>query len=81
MARLVDEERARRLREGDELYTRYGMPLEAEYWGAFIATMPDGRTRREPTLQAVAEQVVRTFGHGAGAYVFTLGERAVGRRR
>lgn len=81
MARSVDEERARRLREGDELYERYGKPLEAEHWGEFIAIMPDGRTLREPTLQAVAEQVVRAFGHGAGAYVFKVGERAVGRWR
>lgn len=78
---MRDEDVARRLREGDELYERYGKPLEAEHWGEFIAITADGRTLIGPTLQTVAEQVVRTFGHGSGSYVFKLGERAVGRWR
>ena len=32
------------VKQGDELYERYGKPLEAEHWGEFVAISPDGRT-------------------------------------
>ena len=31
------------VKQGDELYERYGKPLEAEHWGEFVAVAPDGR--------------------------------------
>ena len=33
------------VKQGDELYERYGKPLEAEHWGEFVAIAPDGRTQ------------------------------------
>lgn len=74
---VQDEEAARRLQEGDELYERYGKPLEAEHWGEFVAIFPDGRTLIGPTAGEVMRQAVQTF--GPGSYVFKVGPRAVGR--
>jgi hypothetical protein len=70
---------ARRLREADTLYERYGRPLEAEHRGEYVAIAPDGRTLVGPTVLAVAQRGRDAF--GPGYFVFKLGERAVGRWR
>ncbi len=72
-------EAARRLREADDLYDRYGKPLEAAHQGKYIAITGDGRTLVGPSAQDVMRRAVRAF--GPGSYVFKLGERAVGRLR
>lgn len=76
---MKDEEAARRLREADDLYDRFGTPLEAEHYGEYVAITEDGRTLVGPSPQEVMRQAVRAF--GAGSYVFKLGERVVGRLR
>jgi hypothetical protein len=68
----VDDER-------DQLYERFGKPLEAEHWGQFAAIAPDGRVYLAPTMVEAAEQADSEF--GPGVYLFKVGERAVGKWR
>lgn len=64
-------------RLGDELYERYGKPLEAEHWGEFLSVVPDGRRLIGKDLTEVAHAAVQAFGHGIRLY--KIGPRAVGR--
>lgn len=66
-------------REGDELYERYGRPLEGEHWGEFVAIMPDGRTVLAPTLLEAMKRASEAF--GPGGFIFKVGERVVGKIR
>ena len=65
--------------ESDDLYERYGRPLEAEHWGEYVAISREGKTVVGPTLIDVAEQALRRF--GPGSFVFKIGEKSVGRIR
>ncbi len=48
---MESPEQARRLQESQELYDRYGKPLEAEHWGEFAAIDTDGTVILAPTLR------------------------------
>ncbi len=65
--------------ESDDLYERYGRPLEAEHWGEYVAITREGKTVIGPTLIDVAEQALSSF--GPGSFVFKIGEKSVGRIR
>ena len=73
---LTDKETAN---QGDELYERYGKPLEAEHWGKFIAISPDGRTILGTHLGEVEDNALRQF--GKGVHIFKVGPIAIGRLR
>jgi hypothetical protein len=66
-------------RQYDELYDRYGRPLEAEHCGEYVAVSPDGRTMLGTTLRDVVRQARATF--GPGNFVYKIGDKAVGRWR
>ena len=63
----------------DELYEQFGKPLETEHSGEFVAISRDGRTLLRPSLLAVVHDAARVL--GPDAYVFKVGERAVGKWR
>ena len=58
---------ARRAREDDDLYERYGRELEAEHAGEFVAIGQDGRLVLGTDELAVAAEAVARFGLGAFA--------------
>lgn len=62
-------------KKSDELYERYGKPLEQEHWGKYIAIFPDGRTIIGDTPHEVLDKAVTTFGRGS--FVYKIGPRAV----
>ena len=66
-------------RRYDELYERYGLPLEDEHGGEYLAVSPRGETILGPTLLDVVQRAKAKF--GPGSFVFKIGERAVGRWR
>ena len=67
-------------KQADELYERYGKPLEAEHTGDFVAISTHGKVVRAPTLQQVLDLSLENL--GKGSFVFRLGaSRAVGKWR
>lgn len=48
----------------DELYERYGKPLEADHWGEFIAIAPDGRYVIGASVREVSRNASKVFGIG-----------------
>jgi hypothetical protein len=66
-------------RLADQLYERYGRPMEAEHWGKFVAIARDGRTLLGESLSGLLEEASSTF--GPGVFVFKVGEQIVGRWR
>lgn len=67
-------------RQADELYARYGKPLEAEHYGEFVAISTQGVVVHAPTLQQVLDLSLEQL--GPGSYVFRLGaDRSVFRWR
>lgn len=68
-----------RLRKSDELYDRYGKPLESGHWGEYLAIFPDGRTIIGDTLNDVFDRALETF--GPGSYIYKIGPRAVWKLR
>jgi len=75
----MNEDIATLLARSEELYERYGVPLEREHLGKFVAIAEDGRTLLGDSLNDVADRVVEKL--GLGSFVFKIGERAVGRIR
>lgn len=73
---LTDKDTAN---QGDELYERYGKPLEAEHWGKFVAVAPDGRTMLGSDLSEVEDNALLQF--GKGVHIFKVGPIAIGRLR
>jgi hypothetical protein len=69
----------RPLERADELYESYGVPLEPDHWGEFLAISEDGRFVVAQSLLDLADRSVEELGPGAFAY--RIGERAVGRLR
>ena len=63
-------------RQYDELYERYGRPLEARHHGEYLAISPRGEIVLGPTLIEVAQKASDQF--GPGNFVYKVGERAVG---
>lgn len=58
-------------RKAEELYTRYGKPLEADHSGEFIAISTEGKVVRAPALQQVLDLSLEQL--GIGSYVFRIG--------
>lgn len=58
-------------RQAQKLYERYGVPLEAEHSGDFIAISTQGKVVRAPTLQQVLDLSLEQL--GKGSYVFRVG--------
>jgi hypothetical protein len=65
--------------EADRLYEEFGKPLEAEYWGKFVAISPAGRFLLGDDAHDVSVKAAETF--GPGNFVFKVGPRAVSRFR
>ena len=63
----------------EELYDRYGKPLESEHWGRFVAIHPNGRTVLGEDVDQVLDEA--TIRYGPGSFLFKVGEREVGRWR
>ena len=63
----------------DELYEKYGKPLEAEHWGEFVAISQDGKMVLGRTLLEVASKASDVLGRHN--FVFKVGEKSVGRIR
>jgi hypothetical protein len=66
-------------RRYDELYKRYGRPLERDHAGEYLAVSPRGETLLGATFPDVARDATEKF--GPGNFVFKVGERTVGRWR
>ena len=66
-------------RRFDELYERYGKPLEAKHRGEFLAVSQDGRILLSHDLAEVVEKAASEF--GPENFIFKVGEKAVGRWR
>ena len=65
--------------QADALYERYGQPLEDTASGQYVAISPDGKTVLGQTHLEAAEKALSAFGRGA--FIFKIGEKAVGRWR
>jgi hypothetical protein len=63
----------------DELYERYGRPLESEHRGEYLAISPRGELILGSSLLEVAQKAADQF--GPGSFLFKVGDRAVGRWR
>jgi hypothetical protein len=79
MAALNQQHQQELDRRYDELYDKYGRPLEANHRGEYLAVSPDGNTILGTTLYDVAEQAEATF--GPGNFLYKIGEKAVGKWR
>ena len=64
------------LKQGDELYERYGKPLEAEHWGKFVAIAPDGKIVLGSDMSEVFFEACEILGEEF--IQFKVGPRAVG---
>ena len=62
---------------GDDLYDRYGKPLESEHWGEFVAISPKGETVLGTDMNEVFYRAGDEMGRGF--FLFKVGEKAVGR--
>jgi hypothetical protein len=65
--------------QADDLYQRYGKPLEADHWGKYVAIASDGRTIISRSHLDAADKALSMFGRGS--FIFRIGEKAVGRWR
>jgi hypothetical protein len=66
-------------REMNALYERYGVPLEAEHSGEFVAISKSGDVVLGDDLAQVVHRAKDVL--GPGNFVFRVGQRAVGRWR
>lgn len=66
-------------RQYDELYARFGKPLEPSHRGEYLVITPDGRTLTGSTLLEVTERAEAEF--GAGNFFYKIGATAVGKWR
>ncbi len=64
-----------RLRESEQLYERYGRPLEHEHWGEFAAIDTDGTVILAPTLR---EALLKSEALSTDGFVFKIGDIDVG---
>ena len=70
---MTDEERNRL---ADELYEKYGKPLEEKHWGEFLAVSPKGKTVLAPTMLEALKKAKAALGRGN--FLFKVGPRVVG---
>lgn len=62
-------------KQGDNLYDKFGRPLEDEHWGEYIAISKKGKTVLGSDLIGVMRKALAQF--GPGSFVFKVGEKAV----
>lgn len=60
---------------GNDLYRKYGKPLEDQHWGEYVAISKVGKTVLDNDLIKVMKKSLAAF--GPGSYVFKVGEKAV----
>lgn len=60
---------------GDNLYKKYGQPLEDQHWGEYIAISEAGKIVLGNDLIKVMKKSLAEF--GPGSHVFKVGEKAV----
>ncbi len=73
-----DEWASARIKEDERLYELYGVPLEEEYAGKFVAIGPDGQTILGDEDEEVLQEAIQKF--GSGTFAFTrVGDRTLGR--
>ena len=73
----AEKTRQQLLAQANELYERFGMPLEPDHPGEFVAIAPDGRSMLGRTASEAGRKARAAF--GPGNHVFKLGERVVGK--
>lgn len=61
----------------DDLYERYGKPLEPEHWGEFVAISQKGETVLGTDKIEVSDRALKETGRGF--FLFKVGEKATGR--
>lgn len=61
----------------DNLYEKYGKPLEQKHWGEFLAVSQKGKILLGKNLLELAQKASKTF--GPGNFIFKVGEIAVGK--
>ena len=66
-------------KDADDLYNRYGKPLESDHRGEFVAVTKEGQTLLAPSLEEAMLKARDLF--GPGSFIFLVGERAVGKWR
>jgi hypothetical protein len=66
-------------RRYEELYARFGKPLETTHGGQYLAVSPAGRTVLGATLLEVAQKARAEF--GPGNFLYKIGPKAVGKWR
>ena len=66
-------------RMADALYNRHAKPLESEHWGKYIAVSASGETVVGADIADVRYRSLAQLGRGA--FVFKIGEKAVGKLR
>ena len=59
----------------DEMYERYGKPLEGEHWGKYVAVSYDGRTLLGTDMHATYREGRKAFGEDM--HVFHVGEKYI----
>ncbi len=67
------------MKQAERLYEQYGIPLEKEHWGEYIAIFPDGRWVLGLSRLETLDQALVKF--GPGSFVFKLGDKVVGKWR
>ncbi len=73
-----DEWASARIKEDERLYELYGVRLEEEYSGKFVAIGPDGQTILGDDDADVLQEAIQKF--GSGTFAFTrVGDRTLGR--
>ena len=63
----------------DNLYEKYGKPLETEHYGQYVAISRAGKVVLGPTVLDVMDRA-RTI-MGPGNFIFKVGEKSVGKIR
>jgi hypothetical protein len=61
----------------DEVYERFGKPLEAEHRGEYLAVSATGQILIAPTLHEATMQGAERL--GPGIFIYRIGAPAVGR--
>lgn len=65
-----------RARVWSDLYDKYGLPLEKEHSGDFLAVSPTGRILLAKSFDEAVTQSTQAF--GKGNFIYKVGERSVG---
>lgn len=68
-----------RKRMADMLYNRHAKPLEGEHWGKYIAISASGESVMGADIADVRYRSLAQLGRGA--FVFKIGDKAVGKVR